>query len=115
MKISKREARNFLLRYQGLLGKKSYTGHEGVLAYLKQVRCVQFDPLNVVGRNADLVLQSRVEGYSNHMLEYCLYEERTLMDGWDKMMSIYPAADWHSMKAVRDRHAKSNEMVMAYW
>lgn len=34
----------------------------------QQAGCIQFDPVGVCGRNADLVLQSRIKGYQKTML-----------------------------------------------
>lgn len=56
--------------------------------------CIQYDTINVVGRNADLVLQSRIKNYRPGLLEELLYNERVLWDGWDKMASIYASNDW---------------------
>ena len=61
---------------------------------IRHVGCIQFDTINVVGANADLVLQSRVEGYSPGMLEELLYTDRALIDGWDKQASLHQASDW---------------------
>ena len=76
--------------------------------YVGRVGCIQFDPINVVGRNPDLVLQSRVAGYRPEMLEELLYIDRALLDGWDKVSSIYAAADWpyfaRRRAAMRERH-----------
>ena len=47
-----------------------------------------------MGRNAELVLQSRITDFTPAMLESLLYEDRKLVDGWDKMMAIYPVEDW---------------------
>ncbi len=47
-----------------------------------------------MGRNPDLVLQSRVKNYRPALLDELLYEDRALWDGWDKVASIYLAADW---------------------
>ena len=69
--ISKEDARNFLVNYQGLNGAEKRKGLEGVLDYFNKVRCVQFDPLDVVGRNADLVLQSRVTNYRWKFCKTC--------------------------------------------
>ena len=60
----------------------------------KLVGCIQFDPINIVGRNPDLVLQSRIKDYRPQFLDELLYSERKLIDGWDKMASIYLAEDW---------------------
>ena len=107
--ISKEEARRFLICYQGLNGSNTFKGKEGVLQYFKRVGCVQYDPLNVVGRNADLVLQSRIPGYSSSILERLLYIDRTLIDGWDKMMSIYRREDWPFF--LRLREVKGKEVI----
>ncbi|NIW46694.1 MAG: hypothetical protein GWN14_17860, partial [candidate division Zixibacteria bacterium] len=65
--------------------------------------CIQFDTINVVGRNADLVLQSRVENYQPEILEKLLYQDRVLIDGWDKVASIYATDDWPFFERHRNR------------
>ena len=61
--ITRRQAGQFLLVRHGLAGEWRYEGKEGAMAWLRMVRCLQFDPLNVVGYNPHLVLQSRIRGY----------------------------------------------------
>lgn len=72
--------------------------------------CIQFDPLNVVGRNPDLVLQGRVNDYRPEMLYELIYGERQLYDYWDKMVSIVPLRDWPQLALLRaawcKRHAE---------
>ena len=92
--ITKKQARRFLLNHQRLDPPRRLTGKNGILKYIRKVGCIQFDPLNIVGRNADLVLQSRVTNYQPQMLAELLYEDRSLIDGFDKNMSIYPVQDW---------------------
>ncbi len=41
------------------------------------------------------------------MLRELLYDDRVLVDGWDKQMSIYNAFDWPQMQRVRTAMAKS--------
>jgi uncharacterized protein len=94
IELTPSQARQFLLSHQALWPPRSLQGMAGVLEYVRHVRCIQFDPLDVVGRNADLVLQSRVRGYRQALLRELLYEDRRLLDGWDKVMSIYPLEDW---------------------
>jgi len=114
MKVSKKEARQFLVNHQHLGGAGLLNGTEGILQYFKKVGCVQFDPLNIVGRNADLVLQSRIDGYKSEMLELLLYEERSLIDGWDKVMSIYPTEDWPYFHLVRELRGKEVIATLYY-
>lgn len=92
--LTKREARKFLVYYHGLYGEFDYIGTDGIMAYIRRVGCIQFDPLNVVGMNPELVLQSRVKNFDRSMLWDLLYKERKLIDYWDKNMSIFPIGDW---------------------
>jgi len=109
MKISKEDARRFLVRYQYLDGFQPLFGKGGILEYIKKVGCIQYDPLNIIGRNADLVLQSRIRDYRPEMLAGLLYEDRSLVDGWDKQMSIYTTEDWPYFRLVREQ--RGNEAV----
>jgi uncharacterized protein YcaQ len=54
--LSKQQARRFLLSHQGLWPPYELTGKAGVMKYIQRVGCVQFDPLNIVGHNQELVL-----------------------------------------------------------
>ncbi len=110
--ITKDQAKDFLLNYHDMLGESQLIGREGVVKYIKKVGCIQYDPLNVVGRNVDLVLQSKVLDYKPDMLGKLLYDYRELIDGWDKMMSIYDISDWHKMRRVREAHSNENINIM---
>ena len=92
--ITKQQARRTILAHQGLWPPSKLEGKAGVLKYIHRVGCIQFDPLNIVGRNPELVLQSRVSGFQPVMLQELLYKDRKLLDGWDKNMSIYGVEDW---------------------
>jgi hypothetical protein len=72
MHISKQQARRFLLDYQGLWPPYEFRGKPGVLAYVRRVGCIQFDPLNIVGHNPELALQARVAGFQPAMLRELL-------------------------------------------
>lgn len=92
--ISNQTARRFLLNHHFLLPPRQLEPEEIVPVIFHRLGSIQFDTINVVGRNADLVLQSRVKGYSQAILEKLLYQDRALIDGWDKMASIYATTDW---------------------
>jgi uncharacterized protein len=113
--LTKRQARRFILTHQGLYPPRQGAGKEDILAFIQRVGCIQFDPLDVVGRNPDLVLQSRIAHYRPEMLEALLYKERALIDGWDKNMSIYPVEDWpyfrRNRKAARQHPRRNQEAV----
>lgn len=92
--ITKTDARRFMLAHHHLWPPRQLNGLEGSMTFIQHVSSIQFDPINIVGRNPDLVLQSRVADYRPEHLDQLLYKERLLVDGWDKMASIYAAGDW---------------------
>ena len=76
MKVSKQTERRFVLGSQGLWPGRRWKGREGIRVALSQCRRIQIDPLDVIGRNQDLVFASRVEGYQRTDLETLLYRDR---------------------------------------
>jgi uncharacterized protein YcaQ len=101
IKLTQAQARRFLLAHQGLWPPHSLRGKKGVLSFVRHVGCIQYDPLNIVGTNPELVLQARVEDFTPALLDELLYQDRTLIDGWDKNVSIYPVEDWPSFARRR--------------
>ncbi len=100
--LTKSQARRFILAYQGLWPPRALKGKAGILDYIHRVGCIQFDPLKIVGNNPELVLQARVSEFQPDLLDSLLYEDRKLVDGWDKNMSIYPVEDWPYFQRRRD-------------
>lgn len=88
--VSLIELRRFILLKQGLLGAHRFSGKRGALDYVRQAGCIQFDPINSCGRNAELTLQSRVKGFKKQDLYDLLYKDRVLIDYPDKELSIIP-------------------------
>ncbi len=97
------QARRAVLTLQGLYPPRSWQGKQGVKEFIKKVRSIQFDPINVVGRNPDLVLQARIKDFRPVMLDELLYEERYLIDNWDKMASLSLVEDWPCFARHRAR------------
>ncbi|MCR5767716.1 MAG: winged helix DNA-binding domain-containing protein [Lachnospiraceae bacterium] len=97
------QARQFILVKQGLIGAHRFIGKDGAYAFVRQAGCIQFDPVDVCGKNAELTLQSRVKGFTKKMLGELLYEDRKLVDYADKELSIWPAEDWPYFSSYRDR------------
>ena len=78
--FTKRQACRFLLLKQGLLGDYRFEGKQGIMEFIRQAGCIQFDPVDVCGKNAELVLQSRIKPFSKEMLSDLLYQDRVLVD-----------------------------------
>ena len=106
--LNLQDARRFMLAHQRLWPPRQLAGKVGIMSFFQQVGSIQFDPINRVGRNPDLVLQSRLAGYQPHLLEALLYTDRQLLDGWDKVASIHPTHDWpyfaRYRETIRQRH-----------
>lgn len=103
--ITRDQAKRFILVRQGLLGKHRFAGKDGALQYVRQAGCIQFDPVDVCGRNAELTLQSRVKGFKKQMLAELLYSDRLLVDYPDKELSIWPREDWPYFAGYREMSA----------
>lgn len=103
MRITKKQARQFILAHQGLLPPRQYESKQDILEFIGRAGCIQYDPLDMVGTNPNLVLQARVKGYRSAMLDDLLYKERRLVDGWDKNAAIYCVEDWPYFSRYRTR------------
>lgn len=96
LELSRRDARRLLAAHHFTPGSL-----RDVLARLGSV---QYDPLNPVGRNHDLVLQARVPSYRVGDWEALAYGERFLYDAWDKQASLVLMRDWPQRRVYHDWH-----------
>lgn len=107
--FSKDQARRFLLSHHELFPPRRLEGKAGILSYFSRVGCIQFDPVNIVGRNPQLIFQSRVKDFRVGMLEDLLYKDRLLLDGWDKFASVYRLEDHPNFNWHRERMRKEHD------
>jgi len=94
--ISREQARSFLARYHF-----STTDLPGVF---DRLGTVQYDPLNPVGRNPDLVFQARIPGYQVDDWQKAAYTDRLIYDAWDKMACLVPVSDWPMRVLIREKY-----------
>lgn len=77
---------------------------------------VQYDPLNPVGRNHDLVLQARVPGYRLGDWQKLAYQDRYIFDAWDKQASLVLMSDYPQRRIYYDWHApRWNEKILSVY
>ena len=107
--ISIQHARRFILLKQGLYGEYFFHKKQGALDYIMQAGCIQYDPIDVVGKNAELTLQSRVKSFQKKDLYHLLYKDRKLVDYFDKELSIIPVQDWPYFQRYRDLCKKNGK------
>lgn len=91
--LSVEEARSFLTTY--------HFRPASVPGVFDRLGAVQYDPLNPVGRNPDLVLQARVPGYRVDDWQEYAYQQRIIYDTWDKQACLAPARDWPNRALIR--------------
>ena len=75
------------------------------MAVFERLGTIQFDPLEIAGRNHDLVLQARIGGYRRALGDGALYESRRLFEAYNKGLSLLPTRDlpWHRITWDRAR------------
>ncbi len=105
--VAPKQARQILAKVHGFAPSRLRTGKNGTVAVLAKHQCVQVDPIDIAGRNADLTLQSRVRGYRQEHLIDLLYRERRLFEYYCKMLSIMPIEFYPIFK--RQMASYSNE------
>jgi len=93
LQLSRKQAAHLLALYHF-----SPTDVPGVF---ERLGTVQYDPLNPVGRNPDLVLQARVPGYQVDDWQKTAYTDRVVYDAWDKMACLVPVSDWPMRARLR--------------
>ena len=73
-----------------------------VMRVIERLGSLQFDPLDVIGRNHDLVLGARIGDYRRAWTDELLYGSRTVYETYNKGLSIVPTAELPWYRVVWD-------------
>ena len=87
---AKEEARWYHLYSLGLHGRSYPPGEEGIRRCFADLDVLQLDPLPILGRSHDLVIQARVDGTHPGQVLELVHRERLGFEYWDKMLSLIP-------------------------
>lgn len=79
---------------QRLSGTPRRSSPAAVLDVIRQIRCVQLDPISVVARSPLLVLRSRMPGFEPRHLDRLLWRDRSLFEYWAHAASIVLTEDY---------------------
>ncbi len=92
--VDRATARRFLAARHMLLPPRSLPAEpESVMRVVERLGSLQFDPLDVTGRNHDLVLAARIPGYRRTWTDTLLYGERRLFEAHNKGLSLLPTVE----------------------
>ena len=103
--MSAATARRFLVMRHLLAPPRSLPAEPAsVMTVVDRIGSLQFDPIDVAGRNHDLTLLSRVRGYRRAWTDGLLYRERVLYETYNKQLSLVPTAELPWFRHTWDRH-----------
>ena len=92
--ITRAVARRYLILHHFLAPPRSLPpGDAGILAVIARFGSIQFDPIEIAGRNHDVVLLARVRDYRREQTDRLLYATRALYETYNKGLSLVPTAD----------------------
>ncbi len=94
LQLSLQTARRLAITRQRLAGTQPEPSPDGILSVVRDLGCLQIDPINVVARSHQLVLFSRVGPYDMAHLDTLLFRERKLFEYWAHCASIVLTEDF---------------------
>lgn len=111
IKTTKRALRRFLLEKQQLLAPRSNKAadHDQVLGIIRELECLQIDPVAAVRANQHLVMSARLAGYEPTLLNDLLSDHK-VFEYFANAACIIPMEDYPIFEPTRARireHAAS--------
>ncbi len=103
--LSPETVRRFALVKQRLAGPSLVNDAAGILALVRDLGCLQLDPISVVARSHQIVVWSRVGQYDLDHLDQLLWHDRSLFEYWAHAASIVPTADYPIHHHLMRRYA----------
>src|SRR5262245_51668264 len=88
------DARRLAIAKQRLSGRAPRSSPTAVLNVVREIRCVQLDPISVVARSPVLVLRSRLPSFRPEHLDRLLWTDRSLFEYWAHAASIVLSEDY---------------------
>ena len=79
------------------------------MGVVERLGSLQFDPIEIAGRNHDLVLLSRIAGYRREWTDALLYEQRLLFEAYNKGLSLLPTSELPLYRLTWDRARSRHE------
>ncbi|MHA2428432.1 MAG: winged helix-turn-helix domain-containing protein [Candidatus Hermodarchaeia archaeon] len=99
--ISLVDARRFAISSQHLAGPRVAANKEGILQIIRDLGCIQIDPINIVAPSHQIVLWSRLGQYDLANFKQLMWEEHQLLEDWGHCTSIVPTTDYPIFKTLK--------------
>jgi uncharacterized protein YcaQ len=100
-------ARRMAIARQRLAGAPPGHAPADILALVRELGCLQLDPISAVARSHLLVLFSRLGRYDLDALDGLLWRERRLFEYWAHCASIVPTIDYPLHRPMMDGYGAS--------
>ncbi len=108
--LDRATARRFLVLRHLLTPPRALPAEpESVLTVMARLGSLQFDPLDIAGRNHDLVLAARIAGYQRAWTDAYLYQTRAFYETYNKGLSLVPTAELPWYRVTWDLHQVSHD------
>ncbi|HET9221677.1 MAG TPA: crosslink repair DNA glycosylase YcaQ family protein [Roseiflexaceae bacterium] len=95
-------ARRFILGKQGLWPGRRWRGIGGTEQAMRAMEYLQLDPLHIIARSHDIMLHSRVLGYTPGLWEDLAYGQRKFFD-WGGWLAVRPMDELPHWRVVMRR------------
>jgi uncharacterized protein YcaQ len=108
--ISSLVARRLAIVRQRLAGPRLRANREGILNVVRELGCIQIDPISVVAPSHLIVLWSRLGAYDPLQLDSLLWKEHRLFEDWAHCTSIVPIDDYPIFAALKRGYGLSPKL-----
>ncbi len=102
------QARRLAITRQRLAGPRAPANARGIMDVMRDLGCVQLDPISAVARSHSLVLWSRLGAYDTAHLDALLWRERKLFEYWAHCASIVLSEDYPIHSALMRNYASDD-------
>ena len=104
------QARRLAYRGQRLSGPRVGRSPDDLVGLVRQLGCLQLDPISVVARSHLLVVWSRVGRYDPDLLRRLQEEDRALFEYWAHAASLVPTSDLPIHRWTMERSMQSDKL-----
>jgi uncharacterized protein YcaQ len=103
-------ARRLAITKQRLAGTRPPANLDGILDVMRDLGCLQLDPIGIVARSHQLVLWSRLGKYDLAHLDQLLWQERRLFEYWAHCASIVLTEDYPLFSPVMRNYPSADSL-----